>query len=105
MATARLATLACVGLAALLSLSTACSTYMKRTPAPAAIADAGIVSAPVPLPPVAAKKPHQVVSPNGSREDEYYWLRDDKRENAEMLAYVKAENAYADRVLEHIKPL
>ena len=59
----------------------------------------------MPLPPVAAKKPHQVVSPNGSREDEYYWLRDDKRENAEMLAYVKAENAYADAMLAHTKPL
>ena len=59
----------------------------------------------VPQPPVAAKKPYQVVSPNGSREDEYYWLRDDKRENPEMLAYVKAENAYADAMLAHIKPL
>jgi len=55
--------------------------------------------------PVAAKKPHSVASPNGSREDEYYWLRDDKRENPEMLAYVKAENEYADAKLAHIKPL
>src|SRR3954471_12492571 len=55
--------------------------------------------------PVAARRPHQVVSPNGSREDEYYWLRDDKRENPEMLAYVKAENAYADAQLVHTKPL
>ena len=68
---------------------------MKETP-PAVIADAA---------PVAAKKPYQVVSPHGSREDEYYWLRDDKRENPEMLAYVKAENAYADAMLAHIKPL
>ncbi len=59
----------------------------------------------VPQPPVAAKKPYQVTSVNGSREDEYYWLRDDKRENPEMLAYVKAENAYADAMLAHIKPL
>ena len=58
-----------------------------------------------PQPPVAAKKPYQVESPNGSREDEYYWLRDDKRENPEMLAYVKAENAYADAMLAHTKPL
>ena len=39
------------------------------------------------------------------RTDEYYWLRDDKRENPEMLAYVTAENAYADAMLAHIKPL
>ena len=46
-----------------------------------------------------------MASVNGSREDEYYWLRDDKRENPEMLAYLKAENEYADRMLAHIKPL
>jgi len=56
-------------------------------------------------PPLAAQKPHLVESPNGSRNDEYYWLRDDKRENAEMLAYVKAENTYADAVLGHTKAL
>ena len=44
-------------------------------------------------------------SPNGSREDEYYWLRDDKREDRDMLAYVKAENAYADAMLAHTKAL
>ena len=46
-----------------------------------------------------------MISPNGNREDEYYWLRDDKRENPEMLAYLKAENEYADRMLAHIKAL
>ena len=56
-------------------------------------------------PPRAAQKPHVVESPNGNRYDEYYWLRDDKRENPEMLAYVKAENAYTDAVLGHTKPL
>ena len=103
MATARLAKLVSLGLASLLSFSTACSTNMKHTPA--VIADSALISPVIPVPPVAAKKPHQVVSPNGSREDEYYWLRDDKRENAEMLAYVKAENAYADAMLAHIKVL
>ncbi|MDO7844502.1 S9 family peptidase [Sphingomonas immobilis] len=56
-------------------------------------------------PPVAAKKPFQVTSPNGAREDDYYWLRDDTRKNPEMLAYLKAENAYADAVLAPTKPL
>ena len=45
-------------------------------------------------PPVAAKKPHVVESPNGSRDDPYYWLRDDTRENPEMLAHLNAENAW-----------
>jgi oligopeptidase B len=80
---------------------------MKQTP-PAIAAQEIAQAAPAPAlpqPPVAARKPHQVVSPHGSREDEYYWLRDDKRENPEMLAYLKAENAYADAVLAHIEPL
>ena len=47
-----------------------------------------------PTPPDAAKKPHVVKAPHGAeRQDEYYWLRDDKRENADMLGYLKAENA------------
>ena len=93
MATARQAALALSGLA-LLVLLTACKPNMKETPP--ALADTA---------PVAARKPHQVTSENGSREDEYYWLRDDKRENPDMLAYVKAENAYADAMLAHVKPL
>src|ERR1700761_4796728 len=55
--------------------------------------------------PVAAKHPYSVPSPNGAREDDYYWLRDDTRKNPEMLAYLKAENAYADAALAPTKPL
>lgn len=58
-----------------------------------------------PQPPRAAKKPHQVTSPHGTREDDYYWLRDDTRKNPEMLAYLAAENAYADATLASLKPL
>jgi oligopeptidase B len=84
-------------IAALLS-STACDKNMNST-ATATTPESE------PMAPIAAKKPHRVTSPNGSREDEYYWLRDDKRENPEMLAYVKAENEYADAVLGHTKAL
>jgi oligopeptidase B len=45
-------------------------------------------------PPVAAKKPHDVVSAHGTRADPYYWLRDDTRSKPEVLDYLKAENAY-----------
>lgn len=55
--------------------------------------------------PFAAKKPYQVTSPNGTREDEYYWLRDDSRKRPDMLAYLAAENAYADAQLAALKPL
>ena len=56
-------------------------------------------------PPVAAQKPHEVASPNGTRVDPYYWLRDDTRKDPEMLAYLDAENAYKDAVLAPTKPL
>jgi oligopeptidase B len=60
----------------------------------------------LPKPPVAATKAHEVKAPFGAtRQDEYYWLRDDTRKNADMLAYLKAENAYADAVLASSKPL
>ena len=59
---------------------------------------------PVPTPPVAAQKPYTVKGPV-ERNDPYYWLRDDTRKNADMLGYLKAENAYADAVLAPTKPL
>ncbi|HEV7356459.1 MAG TPA: S9 family peptidase [Steroidobacteraceae bacterium] len=58
-----------------------------------------------PNPPIAATRPHAVVSPNGVRDDPYYWLRDDARSNPEVLAYLKAENAYRERSMLHAKPL
>ncbi|MDQ3228770.1 MAG: S9 family peptidase [Pseudomonadota bacterium] len=57
-------------------------------------------------PPDVAKKAHDVKSPHGAvRNDEYYWLRDDKRKNPEMLAYLNAENAYVDATMAPLKPL
>jgi len=58
-----------------------------------------------PQPPVAAMKPHEVTSPNGTRQDEYYWLRDDSRKDAAVLGYLAAENAYKEAMLAHVKPL
>lgn len=54
-------------------------------------------------PPVAAKKPHIIEKHNHKRTDEYYWLRD--RENAEVIQYLKDENAYLDQAMAHTKPL
>ena len=57
-------------------------------------------------PPDAVKRPHEVKAPFGAtRTDDYYWLRDDEREDKEVLAYLNAENAYADAVLAPTKPL
>jgi len=49
--------------------------------------------------PRAAQKPHTVKSPFGERQDPWYWLRDDERQNPEMLAYLKAENDYLAAVM------
>ena len=63
-------------------------------------------AAEMPKPPTVAKKPHEVTAPFGAtRNDPYYWLRDDTRKNPEMLDYLKAENAYADALLAPTRPL
>lgn len=57
-------------------------------------------------PPVIVKKPYAVIAPHGAtRNDDYYWLRDDTRMNPEMLAVLNAENTYADAILASSKPL
>jgi oligopeptidase B len=56
-------------------------------------------------PPLAGKKPYVVKSPNGDREDPYYWLRDDTRKNPDMLAYLNAENAWFAQYAAHYKGL
>ena len=74
----------------LLLLASACSTL----PAPVSVsATAG--------PPIAARKPFAVESPNGTRNDEYYWLRDDTRQSLEVLDYLSAENAWRDTAMAH----
>ncbi len=60
----------------------------------------------LPQPPDVEKKSHAVRAPFGAtREDEYYWLRDDTRQQPAMLAYLNAENAYADALMAPLKPL
>ncbi len=77
------------------SLATILISGCNQAPTPVVPA-----SADLPAPPVAATKPHTITAPHGAaREDEYYWLRDDTRKNPEMLAYLNAENTYADAVL------
>lgn len=65
-----------------------------------------LVSAESVKPPVIAKKAHAITAPHGAtRNDDYYWLRDDSRKNPEMLAVLNAENTYADAILAKSKPL
>jgi oligopeptidase B len=57
------------------------------------------VQASEPQPPIAARHDHAVPSPNGSRNDPYYWIRDDTRKNVDVLAYLEGENAYTKAML------
>jgi oligopeptidase B len=58
-----------------------------------------------PVPPVAAVRPHVVESPNGNRTDDYYWLRDDTREDRDVIGYLEAENAYKAAMTAHAQAL
>jgi oligopeptidase B len=48
-------------------------------------------------PPTAAKRPHVLTEHGDERVDDWYWLRD--RDDPAVIAYLEAENAYADAVL------
>jgi oligopeptidase B len=48
-----------------------------------------------PRTPRAPPKDHAVVSPHGTRNDPYFWLRDDNRENPEVLKFLKAHTRHA----------
>jgi oligopeptidase B len=67
-----------------------------------------------PQPPVAEKIPFVVESNGNERVDNYFWMRlSDDQKNAEtpdsqtvkVLAYLNAENDYADAVMKHTDPL
>ena len=57
----------------------------------------------IPSPPKAAIRPHEMTMHGHTRVDNYYWLNE--RENPEVLAYLEAENRYADACLKHTEPL
>ncbi|SFD14642.1 S9 family peptidase [Pseudoalteromonas denitrificans] len=55
--------------------------------------------------PIAKKSPYLMTHHSDTRDDSYYWMRDDKRQNEAVLAHLKAENDYCEHVLEPQKPL
>jgi oligopeptidase B len=54
-------------------------------------------------PPVARKVPRVATIHGDLRQDDYAWLR--QKDDPEVLAYLQAENAYADAVMELTAPL
>jgi oligopeptidase B len=77
------------------------------TSAPASEADEAVEAAAVEIPaePLAEQRPHVVSAPGGDRDDPWYWLRDDSREDADMLAYLEAENDYTEARMAHLTEL
>jgi oligopeptidase B len=54
-------------------------------------------------PPEAARRPQTLSMHGDDRVDDWYWLRE--RENPEVIAYLEAENSYADDLLAPLAPL
>ena len=55
-------------------------------------------------PPVAKREPHTATRHGMEIVDPYHWMRDDTRKNEEVLAHLRAENAYTDAVIAPIQP-
>jgi len=55
--------------------------------------------------PVAKKLPYEMTQHGHTRVDNYYWMRDDKREDKEILAHLEAENAYLEAEMAHTQGL
>ena len=79
---------------ALLALCAACASLMLTN-----------ASAQMGSPPMATQKPYSVPSPNGARNDNFYWLRDDERKAPEVLAYLNAENQWYEQHAQRYKAL
>jgi oligopeptidase B len=55
-----------------------------------------------PMPPVAKKVPQTFEKFGDKRVDDYFWLRE--KETPAVIDYLKAENAYTESVIGHLKP-
>lgn len=55
--------------------------------------------------PIAPKKPHVHEIHGHQRSDDYFWLRDDKRESPEVLDYLKQENTYTEQQMAPLATL
>ncbi|MCL1127419.1 S9 family peptidase [Shewanella surugensis] len=56
-------------------------------------------------PPSAEKIPHVMEDHGHIRTDNYYWMRDDKRQDKKVIAYLNAENEYKDSQFKAYEPL
>jgi oligopeptidase B len=56
-----------------------------------------------PTPPVAKRIPHEIVMHGEKRVDDYFWLRE--RTNAQVTAYLEAENSYTEAMMRPTQAL
>jgi oligopeptidase B len=107
----RIAACLCLGIIA--AAAAGCNTAVNApTPAPTPLpATSGVSRVSSPLfdlntatAPRAAKKPKDVSVHGDTRIDDYGWLRSDEpTKNEELMAYLRAENAYADAVMKPVE--
>lgn len=84
-----------------LGLSASCKSSPETTQQGGAVSEQpNATTAPV------AKRVDKILETHGHRRvDPYFWLRDDDREEPEILAYLEAENAYTGETLAHTEAL
>jgi oligopeptidase B len=99
------AAVASAGLAAPASRAAEAPAQVPAAASSAAEASAAAPAAARAAPPIAAVRPHAVASPNGTRIDGYYWLRDDTRQDPQVLAYLRAENDWYAQYKARLQPL
>lgn len=78
----------------------ACSHQQVENSAQQAVKEQGNKAAPT-----AKKIPFEITTHGHTRVDNYYWMRDDKREDPEILAHLEAENSYTEQQLMHTESL
>ncbi len=76
----------------------ACGTR-PETPTPAPEKETAAPMTDTLAPPMAKRVPHTHIAHEHAREDPYHWLRDDDRNDPEVIAYLEAENAYTEKAL------
>ncbi|CAQ83915.1 MULTISPECIES: S9 family peptidase [Photorhabdus] len=52
------------------------------------------------MPPKAIKQPHQMTIHGDTRTDDYYWMRDDNRQDQKIIDHLIAENKYTEQMLK-----
>lgn len=72
---------------------------------PPAVKEAPVSKVPAHQPPVAQRIDHPMTHHGHTRNDPYYWLRDDDRKDATILQYLRDENAYTEAVLKPTEAL